>query len=238
MHCSHGHSKKIDYSLLTPPDLEEEIAKTIVIDFSKFFRRKFKNMKWIGGKLGDNNKPGLKNQYCIVDNTYVLVKLQDDYVMKCSIEDLPIVEERIWTYNKGRGKKTGYVTSRASVRRNQEHALFHKRINTGYDEVDHINRDGLDNRRENLREGSNYVNANNKGMQKNNTSGVTGVYKNGNSWVAQWQTTIILENGEKKKKRPKIPFSIAKYGEEEAYRLAVETRTNGQNSKKEKLNIN
>jgi hypothetical protein len=27
----------IDYSLLTPPDLEEEIAKTIVIDFFYIF---------------------------------------------------------------------------------------------------------------------------------------------------------------------------------------------------------
>jgi hypothetical protein len=178
-------------------------------------------MKWIGGKLGDNNKPGLKNQYCIVDNTYVLVKLQDDYVMKCSIEDLPIVEERIWTYNKGRGKKTGYVTSRASVRRNQEHTLFHKRINTGYDEVDHINRDGLDNRRENLREGSNYVNANNKGMQKNNTSGVKGVIKDiSNPSKARWKVQWSI-NGKRKSKC----FAFLKYGgEENAYKLACEFR--------------
>ena len=178
-------------------------------------------MKWIGGKLGDNNKPGLKNQYCIVDNSYVLVKLQDDFVMKCSIEDLPIVKERVWTYNKDRGKKTGYVKSRESVIRGQEYELFHRRI-TGYDEVDHINRDGLDNRRENLRDGSNYVNANNKSIYKNNTSGVTGVSEDSSNpskarWRVQWSI-----NG---KRQPQESFSFSKYGgRENAYKAACEFR--------------
>ena len=83
-------------------------------------------------------------------------------------------------------------------------------------EIDHINRDGLDNRLCNIREGSNRINSNNKRIQKNNTSGVKGVYITGNNWVAQWNDI----NG----KRHKKSFSIGKNGNEEASRLACEYR--------------
>ena len=50
--------------------------------------------------------------------------------------------------------------------------------------TDHINRNKLDNRKENLRTVTNTQNQLNKGLQKNNTSGVVGVswQKPNNSW--------------------------------------------------------
>lgn len=51
--------------------------------------------------------------------------------------------------------------------------------------VDHINRNGLDNRRSNLRIVSHADNVHNQGLFKNNTSGFKGVYKKGVKWVAQ-----------------------------------------------------
>lgn len=51
--------------------------------------------------------------------------------------------------------------------------------------TDHINRKRLDNRDENLRFATQRQNALNRGLQKNNKSGVAGVYWNGEFWIAQ-----------------------------------------------------
>ena len=52
------------------------------------------------------------------------------------------------------------------------------------DEIDHINGDTFDNRPCNLRVVDGLTNARNRGMHKNNTSGFTGVTKEGKKWLA------------------------------------------------------
>lgn len=58
---------------------------------------------------------------------------------------------------------------------------------TRYEQVDHINGHGLDNRRENLRLATAAQNQRNRGKQVNNTSGYKGVtwYKPSRKWRAQ-----------------------------------------------------
>lgn len=213
-----------------------------------------------------------KYKYCKDDNNkkYIEVQLQKNkntnknHIMKCDIEDIPIIEERIWYAFKGKDKKTYYVKSRESIKRNQTYTLFHRRICPQYEEIDHINREGLDNRKSNLRESNirinkpkiiinnkqnndeqnnesndneqnnkqkndeqnkqiiKKINPYNKSIQKNNKSGIPGIYKtkgkldNSYRWKAQWLT---------EGKRCSKSFSEIEYGGRNiAKKLAFECR--------------
>lgn len=70
---------------------------------------------------------------------------------------------------------------------NDKYGLMHRFImgNPIGMEIDHINGNGLDNRKENLRICSHQQNMINRKMHKNNTSGFRGVYLDGNRWRAQ-----------------------------------------------------
>ncbi len=59
-------------------------------------------------------------------------------------------------------------------------------------QVDHINRNGLDNRRDNLRFATPSQNIYNRGLQENNTSGFMGVVWNASA--NKWQAQIGVNN--------------------------------------------
>ena len=83
--------------------------------------------------------------------------------------------------------------------------------------IDHINRNGLDNTRDNLRKVDTSINNRNASLRIDNTTGIKGVtYESGKRYKAEWYDL----NGKKRSKS----FSIAKYGEQEALRLAIEYR--------------
>jgi hypothetical protein len=88
-------------------------------------------------------------------------------------------------------------------------------------EIDHINGIKTDCRLSNLRMVTHEVNSRNRGKPANNTSGVTGVSRITQAgreyWSANWKDPVTG-------KRIAKYFSVKEYGDEEAKRLAIETR--------------
>ena len=124
--------------------------------------------------------------------------------------------ERTWCANKD-GKNFYMRSSRATIKfpNNQ---LFHRLVLTGVEKVDHRNRNGLDNRKKNLRDGSGGVNENNQALHDNNTSGTNGVFfeKTQQRWCATWYEDVIQQYKY---------FSVKKYGgDEKAKQEAIKHR--------------
>jgi hypothetical protein len=167
---------------------------------------------WQGGK------PDGANKYRIVEADGVShgeVQLTRGKVMKFDVLDLHHVEENYWCTSNPRSD-TFYAVNTAL-------GAFHTVV-MGRKFVDHINRDGLDNRRHNLRPTNHKLNMHNHRRFKNDASGATGVCRkilkkrNGlprHNWMAFW-----YEDG---KERRKV-FAIEKYGEEGAKEMAVTER--------------
>ena len=157
------------------------------------------------------------NRYRYVDD-YIEVEIygQKEYhIGQIDKDFLNRFTERTWSADKG--VNTFYMRSRATIKF-PDRPYFHQLVLPGVDIVDHDNRNGFDNRKKNLKDGSDGVNQNNKSLYDNNTSGTNGVffYKPRKSWGASWQ-----EN----RKREYKYFSIKKYGsDEKAKQKAIEYR--------------
>ena len=92
-------------------------------------------------------------------------------------------------------------------------------------EIDHINGVRTDNRIENLRCVPPTAQMRNRAIGSNNESGVMGVSRwettrRGNQKITMWRATAINQLGKQVIKT----FSILKYGEDEAFRLACVAR--------------
>lgn len=139
------------------------------------------------------------------------------YIVKFDLDDLDLTEsDTAWYANRNEGN---YYVQRKIVKDGKRTGQnMHNLFCPEWSIVDHISRDGLDNRGSNLRDGSDSVNENNRKLSRHNTSGINGVKRPGGqnpSWRAFWR-----ESGVEHSKS----FSIRKYGEDEARQLAIEYR--------------
>lgn len=140
----------------------------------------------------------------------ILIKNKNRGKILIDDEDFEIVSKYSWSIHKRKGhylyaitsvdKKTsdmyggyecnsvGHYTKKngevSEYRRFRYRLLLHRLIlgKSTKLEIDHVNGNGLDNRKENLRVCEHKHNMYNKKLYKNNTSGYKGVTKSGNKW--------------------------------------------------------
>lgn len=114
----------------------------------------------------------------IYPNTFAIVD-DDDY-------DAIVVGKKWFAYQSGCSPKTIYVAAKINGKRVILHRLLAGAANRS-EIVDHINGNGLDNRRLNLRICAQRENLRNRGINRNNTSGYKGVSweKHTKKWVAK-----------------------------------------------------
>lgn len=128
--------------------------------------------------VGLSPKAFLLDSFMIIELTQGKVAIIDD----CDFDE---ISKYKWHFGHGRYAYTNINIEGKGMRPVSMHRMilgFPKRPS----EVDHINRNGLDNRRDNLRIVSAKENQKNRKVPKNNTSGTQGVnfLKQKNRWVA------------------------------------------------------
>ena len=124
---------------------------------------------------------GLKDVYALVDD-----------------EDAERLNEYRW--HRVVGKNTTYASRIYGPKGKQKHIGMHTQI-TGNELTDHINGNGLDNRRENLRCCTQQQNTYNRIKQRSNTSSTyKGIYwnKRGQKWQACVQVPVVSGGGRRK----------------------------------------
>lgn len=124
------------------------------------------------------------NNYILIDDVYKVLCYSGDYFL-IDKQDKDLVSGYIWHID-----KNGYAITKdkATHKVIKLHRLLLGINNeSSIVEVDHINRNKIDNRRSNLRIANRSQNCINRDVSKNNKSGKVGVYqiKESGKWIAQ-----------------------------------------------------
>lgn len=130
-----------------------------------------------------------KNYYQIKDDV-VIIKLTQNQATTIDIGDWELVKKYKWhaAHPSHYSNENAYQAKHTKPRNGegkQSHIYMHNLIMDCRDkEVDHIDRNPLNNKRNNLRISSTAENCRNKLLQSNNKSGYKGVYKKGDRYRA------------------------------------------------------
>ncbi len=134
----------------------------------------------------------------IINCSAVEVKLTRGLVAIIDVEDLELVSQFKWYAT--RGQNTDYATRKQRVGDRQKTVILHRFLLSAPSgmHVDHINGNGLDNRRENLRLCTLSDNLKNRQKPKGCRSEFKGVSKNRDGSPKPWRATIQID------KKPRV----------------------------------
>lgn len=160
------------------------------------------------------------NEYTIVENGICSVKItntnKETAICYFDYDDLDILQKYSWTIKKD---EQGHYRVRTNGKDLHQYLLDYDTKNFC---VDHIDRNPLNNCRNNLRITNSSINSINARARTESKTGIRGVYFrparpgiSKDSWICEWSI-----DG----KRHTKSFSCAKYGEEEAFELAKSFR--------------
>jgi hypothetical protein len=164
-------------------------------------------------KYVNKEKPNLKlNEYRLVKIDYKLyleVKTQkEDITFLTDLKHFNLIQNHTWYSIKN--KNIFYIETKIKKDNNDYTTTgFHRIIYSEYKIIDHINREGLDNREINLQDGSNGINNLNCKLRKNNTSGYNGISYENNKWRYRWYENQKRKAKYFKTKEEAIEFKLA-----------------------------
>lgn len=118
-----------------------------------------------------------KKREARIEGEVAYIPLTKGYETVVDVQDLPLVGQHNWCVREGRN--TCYAFRGEGGKGNQTFFRMHRELVGPIPEghvVDHIDGNGLNNRRKNLRVVSVEQNARNSSLSKRNTSGYKGVY--------------------------------------------------------------
>lgn len=187
--------------------------KTDENNICKTFDNYFLACEYLKGKNHELNLP-IKNkimQYpdrCEMEITRGMYAIIDE-------NDTNKVDQLIWCSQFRKQGSSFYVAARKDTKIIYLHNYL---LNHEPNEltIDHINRNGLDNRKNNLRIVNKAIQTINQQISTRNKSGARGIALNNGNYTATW----VSADGNNKTKS----FSIKRYGNEEAKQLAIEYR--------------
>lgn len=120
-------------------------------------------------------------------NPSVEIPLTRGRVALVDVRDYPLIADRKWSHAPS-GNTPGYATAADSSGQ-----IFMHRVVLGAPDgiaVDHVNGNGLDNRRANLRFATQAQNCVNRASRRGSTSAFKGVYKRAGSAAGTWCASI------------------------------------------------
>lgn len=139
-------------------------------------------------KIKERNKLTAKpfNQYYIQDNVAHIILTQGQEAL-IDVEDIEKIQIYRWyTQSKHHNENTYYAYANSKIKKPSSIKMHRLILDAQPNEVvDHINHNGLDNRKRNLRKCSIMQNSQNHSKLKTNTTGFIGVYKNNSGYVAR-----------------------------------------------------